>query len=45
MPNDAGPSSSRQDWHTRLSHAGRAGTHAHGFVNLGLADSGFEMSW
>ncbi len=22
-----------QDWHTRLSHAGRAGTHAHGFVN------------
>jgi cystathionine beta-lyase len=33
MPNDAGPSSSRQDWHTRLSHAGRAGTHVHGFVN------------
>ncbi len=24
---------SEHDWHTRLSHAGRAGTRAHGFVN------------
>ena len=33
MPNDAESSPPKQDWRTRLSHAGRAGTHAHGFVN------------
>jgi cystathionine beta-lyase len=34
MPDDASPQRTRhQDWHTRLSHAGRAGTHVHGFVN------------
>lgn len=34
MPDDAAkPRSVSQDWHTRLSHAGRAGTHVHGFVN------------
>ena len=33
MPDDAAPTQPKQDWHTRLSHAGRAGTHAHGFVN------------
>jgi cystathionine beta-lyase len=32
MPDDAAPRPP-QDWHTRLSHAGRAGTHAAGFVN------------
>ena len=32
MP-DSAPPSRPQDWHTRLSHAGRAGTHVHGFVN------------
>ena len=32
MPHDAAPPHPH-DWHTRLSHAGRAGTHAHGFVN------------
>jgi cystathionine beta-lyase len=41
MPDDAtkphssaaAPEEQTQDWHTRLSHAGRAGTHVHGFVN------------
>jgi cystathionine beta-lyase len=33
MPDDAKPIARAQDWHTRLSHAGRAGTHAAGFVN------------
>ena len=33
MPDDAAKSPPSQDWHTRLSHAGRAGTHVHGFVN------------
>jgi cystathionine beta-lyase len=32
MPDDTTPYRT-QDWHTRLSHAGRAGTHAAGFVN------------
>jgi cystathionine beta-lyase len=32
MPDDASPRP-KHDWHTRLSHAGRAGTHAAGFVN------------
>jgi cystathionine beta-lyase len=32
MPDDSAPRRT-QDWHTRLSHAGRAGTHAAGFVN------------
>ena len=32
MPDDATPRPP-QDWHTRLSHAGRAGTRAGGFVN------------
>jgi cystathionine beta-lyase len=33
MPEDAAAPPPRQDWRTRLSHAGRAGTHVHGFVN------------
>ena len=33
MPEDAAIPYTLPDWHTRLSHAGRAGTHAHGFVN------------
>jgi cystathionine beta-lyase len=32
MPKDS-HAATGHDWHTRLSHAGRAGTHAHGFVN------------
>ena len=32
MPDDHSPSA-KHDWHTRLSHAGRAGTRAPGFVN------------
>ena len=33
MPDAAATPLPPQDWHTRLSHAGRAGTHARGFVN------------
>src|SRR5579875_1759378 len=36
MPEDAAAPTPRQDWRTRLSHAGRAGTHVHGFVNPAL---------
>lgn len=38
MPNDtpAGTPPGQHDLFTRLSHAGRAGTHVHGFVNLPL---------
>ncbi|WP_043365689.1 cystathionine beta-lyase [Belnapia sp. F-4-1] len=33
MPDDSIPSTKTQGFATRLSHAGRAGTHVHGFVN------------
>src|SRR3954451_6008193 len=33
MPDDSIPSTKKQGFATRLSHAGRAGTHMHGFVN------------
>jgi cystathionine beta-lyase len=33
MPDDSAPARTRYRLHTRLSHAGRAGTHIHGFVN------------
>jgi cystathionine beta-lyase len=33
MPDDTPPAGRKQDWHTRLSHAGRSGTHEAGFVN------------
>jgi cystathionine beta-lyase len=33
MPKDQPEATQKHDWHTRLSHAGRAGTHVHGFVN------------
>ncbi len=33
MPDSAMPPKAKQSLYTRLSHAGRAGTHVHGFVN------------
>ncbi|MCW3474138.1 cystathionine beta-lyase [Limobrevibacterium gyesilva] len=33
MPDDSSPARAKQGFYTRLSHAGRAGTHVHGFVN------------
>ncbi len=33
MPDDSIPTTKKQGFATRLSHAGRAGTHVHGFVN------------
>lgn len=33
MPDDSIPTNKTQGFATRLSHAGRAGTHVHGFVN------------
>ena len=33
MPDDSIPTTKKQSFATRLSHAGRAGTHVHGFVN------------
>src|ERR1700709_2424006 len=33
MPDDSIPTTKKKGFMTRLSHAGRAGTHVHGFVN------------
>ena len=40
MPDDHSPKTKSYGFSTRMSHAGRAGTHVHGFVNPGVGTNG-----